>query len=134
TIVGGKAAGFPILRAAKVTMPERSLAVTIRAYAEHLEELRPILVDVLGDPAFKHDARLRYLLLEGREAFEQRFSSKADRAWLERFVADHPVETARRDALAQLLARDGIKHAIRERPLDPGAAGALDTALRKHFG
>lgn len=134
TTVGGKAAGYPILRAANVTMPERALAITIRAYVEHLAELRPAIADALKDPGFRHDARARYLLLEGREDFDRRFASKADQAWAKRFVAAHPPEQAERDPIAQLLARDGIKRAIRDRPLAPATARALDQALRAQFG
>ena len=134
TTVGGKAAGYPILRTAGVTMPERALAITIRPYVEHLAELRPAIEDVLEDPGFRHDARARYLLLEGRENFDERFASKADQAWAERFIAAHPPDQADSDAIAQLLARDGIKRAIRERPLDAATASALDQALRAQFG
>ncbi|HLT39303.1 MAG TPA: PEP/pyruvate-binding domain-containing protein [Enhygromyxa sp.] len=134
TTAGGKAAGFPILRAAGVEMPERPLAITIRPYVEHLAELRPAIADALRDEDFQDDGRIRYLLLEGREPFDQRFASKADQAWAERFVAAHPASKAASDPIAQLLARGGIKQAIRDRPLDPRAAEALHKALRAQFG
>lgn len=133
-IVGGKTAGLVILHAAGVPMPERPLAITTRAYHEHLAELRPIIADALHDPAFIADARVRYLLLEGRENFGERFASKSDRAWLEAFERAHPEAASKRDALANLLARDGIKQAIRERPIDEAARASIDAALRSHFG
>ena len=131
--VGGKAAGFVALVAAGVTMPERPLAISVRAYAEHIHELRPLLEDLLADPGFRHDPRVRYLLLEGRADFDQRFSSPADQAWAETFLAAHPPRQAERDAIASLLSRGGVKRAIRERPLAPAFTATLDAALAEHF-
>jgi hypothetical protein len=133
-MVGGKTAGLVILHAAGVPMPERPLAITTRAYHEHLADLRPAITDVLANPEFVADARVRYLLLEGRENFDERFSSESDQTWVEAFATAHPKTAAKRDALAQLLARDGIKQAIRERPIEPEARAAIDAALRAHFG
>jgi hypothetical protein len=133
-IVGGKTAGLVILHAAGVPMPERPLAITTRAYHEHLAELRPIIADALDDPAFTLDPRVRYLLLEGRKKFDERFSSKGDQAWVETFANVHRPTASKRDALANLLARDGIKKAIRERPIDPATRKVIEQALRAHFG
>jgi hypothetical protein len=133
-MVGGKTAGLVLLHAAGVPMPERPLAITTRAYHEHLAELRLAIADALVDPAFMNDARVRYLLLEGRENFDERFAGASDQKWVEAFAAAHPPSAAKRDALAQLLARDGIKQAIRERPIASDARAAIDAALRAHFG
>ncbi|NVB40631.1 hypothetical protein G6O69_22525 [Pseudenhygromyxa sp. WMMC2535] len=131
--IGGKSAGFPFLRAAKVERPERPLAITVRAYAEHLAALRPLIAAALDEPSFDRDGRLRYLLLEGREDFEQRFSSAADRRWLADFDAAHE-DASDKDPIAALLARGGVKRAIRDAPLDPAAAAAITDALTQHFG
>ncbi|WP_146155710.1 PEP/pyruvate-binding domain-containing protein [Enhygromyxa salina] len=133
-IVGGKAAGFVVLHAAGTTMPERPLAITTRAYHEHIHELRALLEHTLSDPTFNRDGRARYLLLEGREDFDARFASAADQAWVREFIEAHPPQTAKRDPIAKLLIHDGIKRAIRERPLSAPAAEAIDRALRAHFG
>lgn len=133
-IIGGKAAGFPVLRAAGVPHPEAPLAITVRAYAEHVRELEATIRALLDEPVFDRDGRLRFLLLEGREDFEERFTSEADRRWLEQTLAEHPPRRAKRDPIAELLARDGIKRAIRDKDLDPRAAAAVDEALRAHFG
>ena len=139
--VGGKAAGFSLLREVAgehlhlpVSAPERPLAISIRAYVEHLEPLRDAIAGALADPGFRYDARVRYLLLEGREAFDERFPSPADQAWLARFLAAHPAGAAPKDPLAELIARDGIQRAIRDRPLAPAAAAAITDALSQHFG
>jgi hypothetical protein len=136
TTAGGKAAGFPILRAAlsNSSMPERPLAITTRAYVEHLAELRPAIDAALRTDEFRRDARVRYLLLEGREAFDRRFFGATDQAWVERFAAAHPISKSSSDPLAHLLARDGIRKAIRERPLDPRVGQNLVAALRAQFG
>lgn len=133
-IVGGKTAGLVILHTAGVPMPERPLAITTRAYHEHIAELQPVIADALDDPAFVNDARVRYLLLEGRKDFDERFSSEEDQAWVEMFAEKHPPTATKRDALAWLLAHDGIKKAIHQRPIAPDARAAIDAALRAHFG
>ncbi|KIG16832.1 hypothetical protein DB30_03994 [Enhygromyxa salina] len=133
-VIGGKAAGFVVLRAAGATMPDRPLAITTRAYAEHLEPLRPLIADVLRDPDFTQDARARYLLLEGRKAFNERFASPTDQAWANEFVGAHPATKAKRDAIANLLVRDGIKRAIRDQPVGGEAHAQIEAALRAHFG
>jgi hypothetical protein len=133
-VIGGKAAGFVVLHAASAATPERPLAITIRAYAEHLEPLRPLIADVLVDPSFERDGRARYLLLEGRAAFDERFAGPADQVWAGQFVAAHPPSKAKRDAIANLLVRDGIKQAIRDQPLDPETSAQIEAALHNHFG
>jgi hypothetical protein len=133
-MVGGKTAGFVFLHAAGVPMPERPLAITTRAYHEHLVELRPVIASALEDPEFFADARVRYLLLEGRKNFDDRFAGKSDQSWVAAFVAAHPKSASKRDAFAHLLALGGIKKAIRERPIDPDARAAIDAALRSNFG
>lgn len=133
-MVGGKTAGFVFLHAAGVPMPERPLAITTRAYHEHLAELRPVIAAALDDPEFFADARVRYLMLEGRKSFDERFAGHSDQTWVEAFTAAHPKSASKKDPFAQLLARGGIKKAIRERPIDPDARAAIDKALRAHFG
>ena len=133
-IVGGKAAGFVVLQAAGVEMPERALAISVRAYTEHLAGLEPAIADALRDPGFRHDARVRFLILEGRKDFDERFPSPKDQAWVERFVAAHPPSKSARDGVAALLAAKGIRKAIRERPLAAGAEAAIREALEANFG
>jgi hypothetical protein len=139
--VGGKAAGFPLLRAGlaglprSVSAPPRPLAISIRAYVEHLDPLRETIVGALAEPSFARDLRVRYLLLEGRAAFDQRFFGPADQAWLRRFLAAHsPATPGRRDPVAALIALDGVRRAIRDRPLDPAAYAAITAALQAQFG
>ena len=129
--VGGKAAGFVALARAGVAMPERPLAISVRAYAEHIAPLRPLLEDLLHDPVFAREPRARYLLLEGPKDFAERFPSARDQAWREDFER-HP--RVKRGPIAELLARGGVKRALRDQPLDPELARTLEEALRAHFG
>ena len=131
--VGGKASAFVVLRAAGVEMPERAVAISVRAYVEHLAELRPLIADALASPLLA-DPRVRYLLLQGRKDFDERFAGAADQAWVAEFLAKHPESAARRDAIANLLGRGGIARAIRDRPIEPNTAAIIETALRQNFG
>ncbi|MCA9701076.1 MAG: hypothetical protein KC431_26350, partial [Myxococcales bacterium] len=138
-MIGGKAAGFPFLAAtlSPDSRPERPLAITVRAYAEHIAELRPLISAVMLEPGFDSDGRRRYLLLEGPENFAERFTSAADRRWLDEFLAAHPSDDERklrRDPTAALLARGGIKQAIRDKPLAGEARAAIIAALSAHYG
>ncbi len=145
--IGGKAAGFlallepkPVCASGKcgssqpLHRPSPALAITVRAYAQHLAPLRSILSAVLSDPRFIADARLRLLLLAGRKQFTEQFPGDRQVAWLAELELAHPVDRADHgDPIAWLLRADGLQKAIREQPLDPNAAAAIDLALRKTF-
>jgi hypothetical protein len=137
-VIGGKAAGFLALFEAR--MPDRPLrhpspamAITVRAYAQHLAPLQSAIAAVLVEPTFVADARLRLLLLEGRKPFTKQFPGERQAAWLAQIERDHPPEKAERDPIAWLLRANGIQKAIREQPIDPSAAKSIDQALRTTF-
>lgn len=139
-VIGGKSAGFPFLlanRHAGVDPPERPLAITIRAYWEHIADFREAIAAAISSPTFDRDGRERFLLLEGQKAFEDKFTSAPDLRWLGRYLEQHPYASdrdRRRDPVAEILARGGIKHAIRDKPLDPATLTTLEAELRGHFG
>jgi hypothetical protein len=54
------------------------LAVTVRAYLEHLAPLRATIVAALDDPSLDADPRARWLVLEGDDDYADVFSSDAD--------------------------------------------------------
>ncbi|MFV8754707.1 PEP/pyruvate-binding domain-containing protein [Nannocystaceae bacterium ST9] len=136
--IGGKAAGFLALLEAKpqrpaLHRPSPAIAITVRAYAQHLAPLRATIGTVLQDPRFTADARLRLLMLEGRKAFAEQFPGERQVAWLAELERDHPPERADRDPIAWLLRADGIQKAIRDQPIDGTAAAAIEQTLRTSF-
>ena len=137
-VIGGKAAGFlallePTPLNPPLHRPSPALAITVRAYAQHIDSLRPRLSAVLQDAQFMSDARLRFLLLEGRKRFAEQFPGERQQAWLAELERQHPPDAAQRDPIAWLLVADGIQKAIRSKPLDPASAKILAADLRAHF-
>lgn len=139
-IIGGKAAGFlallePSSPAQQPTLhrPMPAMAISVRAYAQHLAPLRPMLAKLLADPLFVREARARVLLLEGRKAFGEHFPGEAQAAWLATLERDHDPNAASRDPIAFFLASDGVQKALREQPLDRSAAAPIEQALRTTF-
>ncbi|MBI5514334.1 MAG: hypothetical protein HY909_11230 [Deltaproteobacteria bacterium] len=86
-VVGGKASGMiALLREPTIHTPDRPLGITIRAYSEHLQALRPRIERVLDTEAFQRDARVRQLLLEGEAAYRARRTAAADLTFLTEFL------------------------------------------------
>ncbi len=137
-VIGGKAAGFlalfePIAEDTPLHWPDPAMAITVRAYAQHLAPLRPKIAAVSNDSQFIADARVRLLLLEGRKAFGKQFPGERQTTWLEQYEREHPPDRAEHDPIAWLLRADGIQKAIREQPIDPSAAQPIEQALRTTF-
>ena len=131
-LVGGKAAGM-VAFAAVPTMvtPPGPLAITVRGYAEHVQAFTDRIGAMLIEPDFAALAKARYAVLEGPDDFELTYTSDPKSlAWLVDFKARHPSGTT----LGDLMAAGGLKRALRDRPLDPGFAAALEEALGAHFG
>jgi hypothetical protein len=136
--IGGKAAGFLALLEPSdpnkpLRYPDPAMAITVRAYAQHLAPLRDTIAAAMVERQFVEDARLRLLLLEGRKAFTKQFPGERQEEWLATIEREHPPQKAERDPIAKLLAADGIQKAIRKQPLDPTAAREIEQALRTTF-
>ncbi len=141
-LIGGKSVGMVhLLQALHATgvhpsatkplvtfdVPERPLAITVRAYREHLAQLRPRLDALLADPTFVDNRKIRILALEGIEKFEQRFKSKGDRVAARSYL--------RRDALggvAPIVREGGLQSLIRKTPLPSAVSEELEL-ISKHF-
>lgn len=129
--LGGKSAGFLALLAGGATVPPEVLAISVRAFHEHMESFRPILGEMLATPAFRSSEPLRYLVLEGKNAFLKRYPSEKDRAFAEKTAREY-VE--RGDALGRLIALGGLGAAIRAKPVATEALQVIESELRKKFG
>lgn len=141
-VIGGKAVGMAhLVRAISGTkpaydtsspvffdVPERPVAITVRAYREHLRPFREELAALLADPTFATHRKLRFLALEGIAGFEQRFRSRADRQAARAYLAPNA-----RGPVAAVVRKGGVQRMIRETPLPEAVNGVLEQ-LAMHFG
>lgn len=129
--IGGKAAGMLALReTVPDAVPDRPIVVTLRAYAEHVAPLRPVLAAMLSSSEFQSSAEVRYLLLEGPSRYDQRYPTERAQAGKEDFLRAHPAG----DPLGDLVRAGGVVQAIRRRPIAPAALQAIVSALELQFG
>ncbi len=142
-LIGGKAVGMVHLlqafgpavrneaeaqpRRLSIAVPDRPLAITIRAYREHLAPLLPEIRALLADASFQRNRKVRILALEGFDEFERRFSSKRDRIAARRYLSSRAA-----GAVAAVVRKGGIQRMIRQAPLPKAVEGELET-IRRHF-
>lgn len=128
--IGGKAAGFLALMApGDVVMPDHPMAITVRAYAEHLAPLRPRLEAALTHDEFSRSTRARFAVLEGERAYHARYTTAEDRSYLEALLAD-----AANAPLTDLIEDGGVKALFVEQPMASASFDAIADALFVQFG
>lgn len=128
-LIGGKAAGFVELATpGNVTMPADALAITVRAYREHEAQFADEIDAVLEHAAGESSVRSRSLLLEGRDEYDERFTSDADATF-----ADDFTDANDGTVLGEVLARDGLVRLFRSRPIDSATRARLTAELRANF-
>lgn len=122
---GVKLNGAGVLRA---DVPDRPLALTIRAYREHLAPLLPELRALLSDPHFLGFKKLRFLALEGAEEFKLKFPSKKDRALAASY--EHPRAAG---VIAAVVRKGGVRYMVRHASLPPAVKEQLTSVVAAHF-
>ncbi len=132
-IVGGKAAGMrQLLNEPSLDPPGTPLALSVRGYQEHMEALA-WLPQLLSTPSFTEDGadatRERFLLLEGREAYDVRYPLLTDAAAAQSFLARRPPG----DRAGDLGRGTGVRGAVAETPMPPQVAEALADAVEAQF-
>lgn len=128
-VIGGKSAGFlALLGAPGVTTPLDPLAITVRPYVEHLDQVAAELDEMLGFDDFERDAEVRFLFLEGPEDFLEEFPDSAP--LVERLLKEQPVGTP----LGEILRAEGFQRYLRDRPIDPSTLAAIVDRLRQSYG
>ncbi|MCA9494690.1 MAG: lamin tail domain-containing protein [Myxococcales bacterium] len=130
--LGGKSAGFvALLSTPGVVTPDHPLGITVRGYHHHLDALRPTIDAVLADPAFARpgDEQLRFLVLEGRAAYDERYASAIDATAADLFLADHPAG----DPLGDVARADGLKGLVESTPMPVAVADQLLPAVSAAF-
>jgi len=133
-VIGGKAAGFFGLGApGTVKMPDRPLAITVRAYFEHIARLDAEITAMLSADDFQQSSRARYIVLEGADDFADDFDSPEDEQYLSDFLEQH-TEPDAVTALGAIVDAGGLKDMIRDLPVDVATLGAITAELEENFG
>jgi hypothetical protein len=140
-LIGGKATGMAqLLRglgpgtplngsgSLHVDVPDRPLAITIRAYREHLAPMLPELRALLADENFLKFKKLRFLALEGAKEFVSKFPSKQDRQLAASY--ENPQALG---PIASVVRQGGVAHMVRHAPLPAALDAELKRVLSQHF-
>lgn len=127
--VGGKAFGMTrLLNTQKIPLPLHPVAISTRAYHEHLAKaVEPLLRQALTDARLNNNARLRYLMLEGAETYNETFSENPT-AEMQRMIDGSDAS-----ALGQLVKNGGVKEMIEKQPLNPGVEDAVLAMLKRVY-
>ena len=138
--VGGKSAGTLALAnvlggdPAPVSAVHRPLAITLRAYAEHLAPLLPRIDAMLAAPEFsdarEEDPGVRLLVLEGQRGYGARHGDGPALAALRAFLPEHPPG----DPLGDLVRAGGLCELIRQQPVPATTLAELRAALEGRYG
>jgi hypothetical protein len=140
-LIGGKAIGMAALLESlgpatplngagslRPDVPDRPLAITIRAYREQLAPILPELRELLADENFLKFKKLRLLALEGAKEFVRRFPNKKDRELARSYQNAQAL-----GPIAAVVRRGGVVHLVRHSPLSPAFEAELTRVLTRHF-
>ncbi len=124
--IGGKSSGFIALtHTPGLAIPDRPLAITTRAYSEHLAPLLDRVRAAIESAEFDGDPRVREMVLEGRAKYLSRHPRQADREFAEAFCDPLGSSTA----LGDLARGDGVRGLIERTPIAPAALSEIRRAL-----
>ena len=130
--IGGKAGGFlTLLTAEGVTAPPEPVVITTPMYEQHLDLVRPALDEMLDIDGFDLRANtwLRVLLLEGRETFDDVYSSPVDQGFAADFIDDPENE-----GMVDVIEAGGFARYFRDAPMDRSSLDDITTSLEAAFG
>jgi hypothetical protein len=140
-IIGGKSVGMVhLLRGMgpgtgvngtgtlRFDVPDRPLAITIRAYREHLAPLLPELRALFADPNFLQFKKLRLLALEGSKEFTTKFPGKKDRELAKSYENPRAL-----GPIAAVVRKGGVRYMVRHQKLAPAVKAELERVLPRHF-
>ncbi|MFT4628319.1 MAG: hypothetical protein ACI8PZ_007014 [Myxococcota bacterium] len=125
--LGGKSAGFvALLDTPGVDVPDAPLAVSVRAYHAHLDAM-PWRDALLAAPELTDDgsARLRYLLVEGRDRFDDAYPRRSEAALADDWLSGHPPG----DALGDLVRVGGVREVLGTTPIEPSILDPVVSAI-----
>lgn len=137
-MIGGKSAGLSMIHYAlggggeAVTPPSPLLAITGSAYAEHVEPLQGLIVELIADPEFQDNPLVRSLALEGwlgvRDRYQVEFNERPIR--LEQLFE---WESSLSDPLRAIIGGGGVRGWIRAQPISAEISQSLTGPLQEVF-
>ncbi|TNF26969.1 MAG: hypothetical protein EP329_20270 [Deltaproteobacteria bacterium] len=129
-LVGGKCAGMLAFRDfPEMETPGTPLAISIRAYHEHIAPLRATLEALLTSEAFVAEARVRFLTLEGEDDFRDAHAGDVQAlSWATGFIAAHQG-----DLYGEVVGQGGVKRMVRDLAIAPDTLATLTAALTERF-
>lgn len=134
-LAGGKVAGMRLLlQEPSIDTPDTPLGLTVRGYHEHMAQFEWLETLLETEPFRRsdtgsNDQRLRYLILEGREAYDVRYPSEADAEAAQRHLDAYPEG----EPMGDLARGTGLRGAIAAAPVPAATAAALNTAVEEQF-
>ncbi|MBT3223064.1 MAG: hypothetical protein HN348_28660, partial [Proteobacteria bacterium] len=129
--VGGKAAGMgQLLLEASLDTPDLPLAISIRGYQAHIDQLT-WLEELVDNHPFggSDDAQLRYLVLEGLAAYDERYRGDSDAIERDEFLDDHPPG----DTMGDLARAEGLRAHIEDLTMPVDVLEVLPDEVTAHF-
>lgn len=128
-IIGGKAVGFINLMAAGVNMPGDPVAISVRPYFEHLAQAADALDAMMANTNFRGQRRARYLMLEGRGAFDAFYTQASDRDFADEFIEANPAGTP----VGDILRAGGFPRYLRSIQMDRTTLAEITTQLEESY-
>jgi len=130
-LAGGKCAGFlSFLEVPSMNTPDAPLAITIKPFIEHQAEFLPLLTAALADPDFVADSRVRFLVLEGEDAYrEENANNPAALVLVEEIKASHNG-----DVIDEIIGLGGARQVLIDKPMKYETLRDLRAALTERFG
>lgn len=130
-LAGGKAAGMrQLVATGGFDTPNTPLGLSVRGFHAHMDTLS-WLPDLLDASPFvlPNQARERFLVLEGRAAFDERYVETADQAAADQFFVEHPAGSR----LGDLSRADGLAGHVASTPMPAHVRAALVGAVEDQF-
>ena len=119
--IGGKSAGVYLIKktlgSSGIDGPSPLLAITGRAYAEHIAPLNEIIQELINNDEFKQNPYVRALILEGWSGVMSRYAihNEQGRTWYQRLAE---WENQAHPKVKEIIQRGGLQGWIRTEPLD----------------
>lgn len=130
-VIGGKSAGFVELGLpGSTTMPPDALAITVRPYVEHMAQFAPMIGAIAEGSTIATSPRAQFLVLEGREDYDDHFTGEADIEFADDFERRHPPGA---DPLGDVLEAGGLVEMIRSSTIEPTVMAILMAQLTDNF-
>ncbi len=130
-VVGREAAGVAhLLATGGAAAPEAALGVTSRGWAEHGSPTDAVVDALQDDTDYNKDERVRFLVLEGADAFEAaHLEQPSTVAWMNWFIGNNGPQTL----LGSVIAGGGLRQIIADLPADAAGQAAIADAVDAAF-